>query len=83
LAHEIGHALDITYLNDVARSRWLVARGEADAVWWPGEGPGDFHVGAGDFAEGVAAWFTDSPSNSTLAGAFTAEQFDLLAELLP
>lgn len=82
-AHELGHALDVTYLDDPARQRWLDGRGQPDALWWPDTGPVDFHVGAGDFAEAVAAWLTRSPSDSTLAGDFTDEQLDLLAELLP
>ncbi len=83
LAHEAGHALDITYLDNPARVRWLEARGVPDAAWWPGNGLSDFDTGAGDFSEAVAFWLVGSPSRSTLAGNPTPEQVALLEQLLP
>lgn len=83
LAHELGHALDVTFLDEGARQQWLAARGVSDSPWWPTDGPADFHVGAGDFAEAVAAVLTGSPSDSTLAGPFTAEQLALAESMLP
>ncbi|MDH3754011.1 MAG: helix-turn-helix domain-containing protein [Acidimicrobiia bacterium] len=83
IAHEVGHALDVTHFDSGSRQRWLDARGTPAAVWWPDGGPSDFHTGSGDFAEAVAAWMVDSPNDSTLAGDFTADQLALVAELLP
>lgn len=83
LAHEIGHAIDVSYLSDADRARWLAARGATGIDWWPSGGPSDFEVGAGDFAEAVAAWLTGSYNDSAVAGPFTDEQLDLVAELVP
>ncbi len=81
LAHEIGHALDVTYMEDDDRIKWLEAR-DMPMVWWAGDGLNDFSVGAGDFAEAVAASWVDSPSNSNF-GEFTPDQLDLLNDILP
>jgi len=76
LAHEVGHALDVTYLSDDDRYAWLDARNMPSA-WWPGDGLSDFHVGAGDWAEGVAAYLVGSPSYSAYGG-FTPAQLQLV-----
>lgn len=81
LAHEIGHAIDVVHMTDDARAQWLEARGMPRA-WWPGNGLSDFHVGAGDFAEGVASLIADSPSDSAY-GEFTPDQLALLQSFLP
>jgi len=81
LAHEIGHAIDVTYFSDDDRYAWLDARA-MPAAWWPGDGLSDFHVGAGDWAEGVAAYLVGSPSYSAYGG-FTPGQLELVGELLP
>lgn len=81
LAHELGHALDVTYLDNDTRTEWLEARG-MPMVWWAGNGLNDFSVGAGDFAEAVASLWVDSPSDSAY-GDFTQAQLDLVSELLP
>lgn len=56
LAHELGHAIDVT-LNDANdRHEWLIERQLSDDTqWWPGSGRPDFETGAGDFAEVFAA----------------------------
>lgn len=81
LAHELGHALDVTYMDNDTRTQWLEARG-MPMVWWAGNGLNDFSVGAGDFAEAVAALWVDSPSDSAY-GEFTDAQLQLVSELLP
>ncbi|MGH1504316.1 MAG: hypothetical protein ACRBI6_12220 [Acidimicrobiales bacterium] len=54
LAHEIGHAIDVS-LNDTGeRERWQEARGIENEPWWPDSGAADFETGAGDFAESFA-----------------------------
>lgn len=56
IAHELGHAVDVSRLDDAQRSAWLAARGySARTLWFPGaSGVSDFATGAGDFAESFA-----------------------------
>lgn len=56
IAHEIGHAVDVTLNSGDDRREWQAARGVGGSPWWPGSGAGDFSSGAGDFAESFAAW---------------------------
>lgn len=81
VAHEVGHAIDVMYLGDAQRRAWLEQRG-IESGWWPHSGASDFHVGAGDFAEAVAATLIASPSDSE-HGGFTAAQLAFVADLLP
>lgn len=81
LAHELGHALDVLYLDDDIRREWLDLRG-IDAGWWPESGAGDFHLGAGDFAEAVALLIADSPSDAD-HGHFTPAQLDFVRSVIP
>lgn len=80
LMHEVGHALDIERLNDLERAEWIELR-DMPSTWWPGNGLSDFAVGAGDFAEAVAALTVGSPSSSVY-GEFTEEQLAFVAEVL-
>ncbi|MGI9623120.1 MAG: helix-turn-helix domain-containing protein [Acidimicrobiales bacterium] len=73
VAHELGHAIDVMYLDDDQRQEWMAMR-VIDAGWWPNSGRADFHVGAGDFAEAVAAVLIDSPSYSDHGSFNDAEQ---------
>ncbi len=82
LAHELGHALDVTLLDVNQRDQWLQARGVPEASWWGTSGDSDYGVGAGDWAEAFAVWQVGGPSYSTLAGALTPAQLELLAQLL-
>ncbi len=55
IAHELGHAVDVTYLNDVDRSEILEIRKlPASTAWWACNACGDLQTGAGDFAETFA-----------------------------
>ena len=83
LAHEIGHAVDLTYNDDADRESWLDARGiRADHPWFVADGLTDFSVGAGDFADCFAYWqMGGQEMHSRLAGPPTTEQLNLLAEL--
>lgn len=56
IAHEIGHAVDVTHNSGENRAQWQRLRGIEDKPWWPGSGATDFSTGAGDFAESFAAW---------------------------
>jgi hypothetical protein len=82
IAHELGHAVDVTLNDGPDRRRWEDARGLDSAPWWPGNGATDFSTGAGDFAESFAAWQVgDASFRSKLGGSPTTEQIALLAEL--
>ncbi len=78
LAHEIGHAVDIMYLQDVDRLTWLQARGIDSRTWWPNSAANDFSTGAGDFAEAFAFWAVGDSSTSELGGDPTEAQLRLL-----
>ncbi len=55
VAHELGHAADVTYLVDVDRYAYLRNRGLVESTsWWTCNSCGDMNVGAGDFAETFA-----------------------------
>lgn len=80
LVHELGHALDLDRLNDAQRLEWLGLRG-ISPQWWVEDGLSDFAVGAGDFAEAVAALVLGAPSRSDY-GDFTAEQLAFVEAIL-
>lgn len=79
LAHEIGHALDVTFLNNDQRHSWMNERGIAQ--WWAGSGLTDFSVGAGDYAEAFAAATTGSSSASN-HGHFTEAELAMALSFL-
>ncbi len=82
IAHELGHAVDVTLNSSSDRQRWEDSRGIDSEPWWPTSGATDFSTGAGDFAEAFAAWQVgDQSFRSTLGDAPTAGQEALLAEL--
>lgn len=91
LMHEAGHAIDLEYLDDATRTQWLQLRG-MNAPWWVGDGLADFAVGAGDFAEAVAAVTLGQSGHNTHDGhghtnrshhgEFTAEQLDFVKTIL-
>ncbi len=81
LAHELGHAVDLTYLNSDDRAAWLKARGASGTPWWTDSGASDYAVGAGDFAEAFAVWQIGGTSLSTVAEQPDLAQLDLLATL--
>ncbi len=82
IAHELGHAVDVTHNDAEDRHRWQAAR-DFDAPWWPDSRASDFATGAGDFAESFAAWQVGSESfRSQLGQPPSAEQLELLAELV-
>ncbi len=82
IAHELGHAVDVTLNDGPDRRRWEEARGLGSAPWWPDSGAADFRTGAGDFAESFAAWQVGpSGFRSELAPPPNGSQIELLAEL--
>ena len=81
IAHELGHAVDVTLNDREDRERWQAARG-LDGPWWPDSRASDFATGAGDFAESFAAWQVGTQSfRSQLGGPPTDAQLTLIAEL--
>ncbi len=81
VAHELGHAFDLTYLDDSERLEWMDSRG-IDTQWWVGNGVSDFEAGQGDFAEGFAAYLTGDHIHHDSAGPMTAAQQALLVEII-
>ncbi len=82
VAHEIGHAVDVTHNDGDERDRWLAARGIQGTTWWPNDGASDFSTGAGDFAESFAAWQVGSESfRSKLGPSPSTAQLDVLRQL--
>ena len=81
VAHEVGHAVDISRLNNADRLAWLDERGIQDHAWWPATAAPDFQFGAGDFAEAFAVWAVGDQSNSEIAGQPTAAQLQVLEAL--
>lgn len=82
LAHELGHAADLTLNDDTDRAAWLDQRGIDGAPWWPGEAASDFASGAGDFAECFSTWQVGSTSRSEIAGPCRAEDLTVLISLV-
>ena len=82
VAHELGHAVDVTLLDNTERVQWLTARGLSPSTpWFNVDEGGDFGSGTGDFAEAFAGWQVGKVSQSRLAGPLTAPQLALLATL--
>ncbi len=82
IAHELGHAVDVSLNDGNDRRRWQSTRDIEDAPWWPNSRAADFATGAGDFAESFAAWQVGPSSfRSELGSIPTPEQEMVLAEL--
>ncbi|MGI9607806.1 MAG: hypothetical protein ACR2P0_16885 [Acidimicrobiales bacterium] len=82
LAHELGHAIDVTHLDGDDRDAWLEARDRTDAQWWPDAFASDFETGAGDFAEGFAYWALADENSSRLAGTPDQLQIDAMIAIV-
>ncbi len=82
LAHELGHAVDVSLNSEADRQRWREARGAGPEVaWWPTSTTFDFDTLAGDFAEAFAVWQVAADSRSNVGGSLTADQLAIIAEL--
>ena len=82
VAHEIGHAVDVTLNSGRDRREWQAARGIEDEPWWPSSAASDFQTGAGDFAESFAYWQAESDNyRSKLGPEPNAAQLELMARL--
>ena len=83
LAHEMGHAIDVTWFGVADRAAWLAARGFApDRPWFGQAGESDYATPSGDFAEAFAVWQVGAARYRGVAGpAPTAEQLALVQQL--
>ena len=82
LAHELGHAIDVTCFGETERIGWLEARGLDPATpWWVASGATDFASGAGDWAEAFAIRLLGGAGHSRVAGQPDTRQLDLAARL--
>ncbi len=83
LAHEIGHALDVTYFDEPIRSRWMARRGFPPGEdWWPRSGENDYASPAGDLAETIATWVNGTDHWAGTAAEPTDADVTLLRDLL-
>lgn len=81
LAHELGHAFDLTYNNEERRRKWLALRGiESSTPWFGCNACPDYGTPAGDFAE-TFAFLLLGPGNfhSLMAPQPTEDQISELA----
>lgn len=70
VAHEIGHAFDMTQNSRADREQWRAARGIAPTTrWWADPYTSDFATPGGDFAECFAAWSVGSSSTRSAFGS--------------
>ncbi len=82
IAHELGHAVDVTLNDGDDRRAWQDARSVGAAEWWPGSGTTDFATGAGDFAESFAAWQVgEAGFRSEIGDVPTDAQIELMQDL--
>ena len=83
VAHELGHAIDTTLLNDTLRQAWRNVRGYgAEVPWFVGSGASDYQSGAGDFAESFAWYQVRSGWYSQLGPPPNVVQMALLATVV-
>ena len=83
LAHEIGHALDVTYFDEPLRTRWMTQRGfPTGDAWWPESGENDYASPAGDLAETIATWVNGTEYWAGTGDRPTDADIALLRELL-
>jgi hypothetical protein len=80
IAHELGHAIDLTFNTDATRRKWMTLRGiNPQTEWFGCDRCTDFGTPAGDFAE-TFAFLLLGPGNyySRMAPPPTAEQIPAL-----
>ena len=81
LAHEMGHAFDVTHLEPSERDQWLEVR-EIGPQWWVDAYLSDFEAGQGDFAEAFATHLTGDSVHPHAAGQLDDAERAVLEELL-
>lgn len=79
VAHEMGHAVDLTWNDDARRNEYLQLRGLGSRSWFTCDGCTDFSTPAGDFAEVFAYWAVGQTDfRSTLGPPPSPEQYPQL-----
>ena len=83
LAHEVGHAVDLSYGSDYRRSEYRRMRGlSPDAEWFGCDACTDYATPAGDFAEVFEYWLLGGGDfRSQMAGAPDPQTLDYLSTL--
>jgi hypothetical protein len=85
IAHEIGHAIDLTYNTDEMRKKWMELRGIDPATPWFGcDRCSDYATPSGDFAETFAAVvFGTKNFKGRIAPAPTSAQIPAMMSFFP
>ncbi len=82
VAHELGHAVDLTWGTPERRARWTQLRGlDASTPWFGCSQCTDFATPAGDFAEVFSYWQTGTDFQSRMAGYPSPEALEALLPL--
>ena len=83
LAHELGHAVDITYGSGYRRSEYRRMRGlNYDGKWFGCDGCSDYATPAGDFAEVFEYWLLGGGNfGALLAGPPDAQTLEHMSTL--
>lgn len=82
IAHELGHAVDLTWGDAARRDQYRHIRGLDGRDWFTCGGCTDYSTPAGDFAEVFASWLAGpSDFRSELAGPPSPEQLVVLEPL--
>ncbi len=82
IAHELGHAIDMTFNTVESRRQWMAVRGiDPETTWFGCSGCTDFNTPAGDFAE-TFAFFLLGPGHfsSRMAPPPTPDQITALRQ---
>src|SRR5262249_33766217 len=85
IAHEIGHAIDLSYNTPETRRQWMKLRGiDPSTAWFGCDRCSDYNTPAGDFAE-TFAFLLRGPKyfRSRISPPPTAEQVEALIPLFP
>lgn len=78
-AHELGHAVDMTWNDDARRAEYLELRGLGSRSWFTCDGCTDFSTPAGDFAEVFASWAVgETDFRSTLGPPPSTDDYEQL-----
>lgn len=85
IAHELGHAMDVTYNTVETRKKWMELRGIDTATPWFGcDKCSDFSTPAGDFAETFALLlFGPKEFRGRIAPPPAAQQIPFLLPFFP
>jgi hypothetical protein len=85
IAHELGHAIDLTFNTKASRQKWMQLRGiDPSLAWFGCDACSDFKTPAGDFAE-IFAFLLFGPGHfaSKLAPPPSAGQIPALSTFFP